>query len=267
MLNRRGGVIQSTIYAVHCSRFVNPLLSPSPPLIPFNLLPLPIPRFVPQFSIRIEIYSFTHTWLKVSRDNIFEEGRVILDVESINNVENSAGDSLDSFTFEKSSSLDADRKRDKGVKQQQFEEVRKRIFVHDNSHQHFLLYGNRGRKNGGERKTNETERISREEARNLERSSSFNGRPASAKGQLVTVPWNWRGRYNWPPLARFPSFQSPSRAYLLACNSSASHSVPRYCSKSPETALPPNDPVNARHPLKRATPIRAEGVSRGLMMI
>lgn len=102
MLNRRGGVIQSTIYAVHCSRFVNPLPSPSPPLIPFNLLPLPIPRFVPQFSIRIEIYSFTHSWLKVSRDNIFEEGRVILDVESINNVENSAGDSLDSFTFEKS---------------------------------------------------------------------------------------------------------------------------------------------------------------------
>lgn len=86
-------------------------------------------------------------------------------------------------TFEKSRSLEADRKRDKGVKQEDLRSV-----VDDNSHQHFLLYRNRERKNGGERKTRNGGRISREEARNFERSSSFNGRPASAKGQLVTVP-------------------------------------------------------------------------------
>lgn len=48
-------------------------------------------------------------------------------------------------TFEKSRSLEADRKRDKGVKQEDLRSV-----VDDNSHQHFLLYRNRERKNGGE---------------------------------------------------------------------------------------------------------------------
>lgn len=36
------------------------------------------------------------------------------------------------------------------------------------------------------------------EAHNFARHRSIDGRLNPANGQLVTGPWNWRGRYNWP---------------------------------------------------------------------